>query len=188
MEEVKEWEGCVESSSMREDSSPSHSLWRSLDLIFPHFLLFGKKRSQKNEAGLCPAPAALPTAFLEPSGIFSSYKRDADGTRIPSAGGWKRRTLGSLSLGRGRRPRRPETRRFLSPFGDVYAFLFSGGPRPSPTEVAARRLPTTLVGVGALDDPRHGGFSSPFGGGVRFVLRDGAVRRKRTVHTVQKIV
>ena len=45
-------------------------LWRSLDLIFPHFLLFGKKRSQKSEAGLCPAPAALPTAFYGRRGSF----------------------------------------------------------------------------------------------------------------------
>ena len=37
---------------------------------FSHFLLFGKKRSQKSEAGLCPAPAALPTAFYGRRGSF----------------------------------------------------------------------------------------------------------------------
>ena len=43
----------------------------SLLVDFPHFLLFGKKRSQKSEQGVSPLdPAALPTVFYDRRGSF----------------------------------------------------------------------------------------------------------------------
>ena len=50
---------------------------------------------------------------------------------------------------RDRPPGLSETRRFSSPFGGGFMVSISEGPRPSPTEVAARRLYTTSVGGGA---------------------------------------
>jgi len=52
------------------------------------FLLFGKERRvwlrqtvARNEQGALPLdPAALPTAFQEPSGFFFSGKQNAEGT------------------------------------------------------------------------------------------------------------
>ena len=57
-------------------------------LIFAFFAIRQKTLAKKRIRGFPLNPAALPTAFLWPSGVLSFYKRDAEGAnRAPSAGG-----------------------------------------------------------------------------------------------------
>ena len=109
--------------------------------IFAFFAIRQKTLAKKRSRAL-PCTRCAPDGLLWPSGFFSSYKRNADGTRVPSAGGCRVRTLGSLYLGRGRRPRRPVRRIISHIMAVLWAFGFFGASRrrPLPND-KSQRLP-----------------------------------------------